>query len=365
MTDLNTDKRIVMTLDAGGTNFVFSAMQGNKQVVEPITLASNADNLDKCLSTLVEGFTKVRNTLISEPVAISFAFPGPADYANGIIGDLPNLPAFRGGIPLGPFLHEKFNLPVFINNDGDLFAYGEALMGMLPAINEDLKAAGSTKCYKNLIGLTLGTGFGAGLVADKRLILGDNGIASEIWLLSNRVNPDCNIEEVVSTRSIIATYKEKSESEVTDLLPYDIFQIAKGEKPGDKNAAIQAFQFFGRGIGDAIANLITLFDGLVVIGGGITGAKELYMPSVMEELNRKFINRGDKSQNRLVQKVYDYSNNDEKEAFLSSYAKPVLIPGSQKTVNYDAESRVAIAHSQLGASKAIQLGAYVFALENI
>lgn len=35
------DKRVVMTLDAGGTNFVFSAMQANKEIVEPITLPSN------------------------------------------------------------------------------------------------------------------------------------------------------------------------------------------------------------------------------------------------------------------------------------------------------------------------------------
>lgn len=62
------------------------------------------------------------------PEAISFAFPGPADYPNGIIGGwLPNFPSFRDGVVLGPFLQEKFGVPVFINNDGDLFAYAFAL----------------------------------------------------------------------------------------------------------------------------------------------------------------------------------------------------------------------------------------------
>ena len=51
--------------------------------------------------------------LKTRPVAISFAFPGPADYPNGIIGNLPNLTAFRGGVALGPMLEEKFQLPVF------------------------------------------------------------------------------------------------------------------------------------------------------------------------------------------------------------------------------------------------------------
>ncbi|MDR3628112.1 MAG: ROK family protein, partial [Ignavibacteriaceae bacterium] len=173
----NSDERIVMTLDAGGTNFVFSAIQGCKQIVDEIRLDSNAHNLDLCMANLIEGFIRVRSVLPREPVAISFAFPGPADYPNGIIGDLPNLPAFRGGIALGPMLHKRFGLPVFINNDGDLYAYGEAIAGFLPAINSLLEKAGNTKRYNNLLGLTLGTGFGAGIVSKGELYLGDNSIA--------------------------------------------------------------------------------------------------------------------------------------------------------------------------------------------
>ena len=97
------DNRVVITLDAGGTNLVFGAMQANKFIVDPITLPSNADNLDKCLATMVEGFQAVIDKLEEKPVAISFAFPGPADYPNGIIGGyLPNFPSFREGVALGP-----------------------------------------------------------------------------------------------------------------------------------------------------------------------------------------------------------------------------------------------------------------------
>ena len=99
------DKRIVMTLDAGGTNFVFSAIQGCKEIISPIGIPAVADNLEGCLLTLVEGFEQVKKLLPEPPVAISFAFPGPADYKNGIIGDLPNFPAFRGGVALGPSVH--------------------------------------------------------------------------------------------------------------------------------------------------------------------------------------------------------------------------------------------------------------------
>ena len=58
------DRRIVITLDAGGTNFVFGAVQGDRFVVEPITLPSNSDRLDRCLETMVEGFrTVIRRTI--------------------------------------------------------------------------------------------------------------------------------------------------------------------------------------------------------------------------------------------------------------------------------------------------------------
>jgi len=100
----NNDKRIVMTLDAGGTNFRFSAIRGNQPVTETVSMPSNGDNLDKCLANIVEGFAQVKKNCSAAPAAISFAFPGPADYPNGIIGDLGNLPGFRGGIALGPML---------------------------------------------------------------------------------------------------------------------------------------------------------------------------------------------------------------------------------------------------------------------
>ena len=54
------DNRVVLTLDAGGTNFVFTAIQGLKPIGTPVTLPSNADNLDKCLSNIVEGFKTLK-----------------------------------------------------------------------------------------------------------------------------------------------------------------------------------------------------------------------------------------------------------------------------------------------------------------
>ena len=149
------DPRVVLTLDAGGTNLVFCAVQGEREIVPPVTLSARADTIGEFLELLVTGFRRVRDQAPAplgahaaapapaDPVAISFAFPGPADYGHGIIGDLVNLPAFRGGVPLGAALEDAFGVPVFISNDGDLFALGESIAGFLPHVNGLLEGRGA------------------------------------------------------------------------------------------------------------------------------------------------------------------------------------------------------------------------------
>lgn len=360
------DKRIVMTLDAGGTNLVFTAIQGNKQILDEIRFPSAPNDLEKMLSTLVEGFNKVKSKLSEEPVAISFAFPGPADYPNGIIGDLPNLPAFRGGVALGPFLEAKFNLPVYINNDGDLYAYGEAISGFLPEINKKLREAGSAKQYKNLVGLTLGTGFGAGIVRDGELFIGDNSGAGEIWLLRDKLSPQLNIEEHGSIRGVKKIYSDivgLSTEETPE--PKDLYEIAKGKKEGNKEAAIKAFKDMSEACGDALSNAITLLDGLVVIGGGLSGASDLFLPYLVSEMNSDYVRTDGTKFRRLVQKVYNLELEEELSKFLKGSTREIEIFGTDKKVKYDPETRLGVGISKIGTSKAISLGAYAFALNQL
>ena len=364
--DLYRDDRIVMTLDAGGTNFVFSALQRGKPVIEEVVKPANADNLELCIQTMKDGFQEVSEKVEGSPVAISFAFPGPADYPRGIIGDLNNLPAFRGGVPLKSILEEAFDVPVFINNDGDLYAYGEALGGVLPEINQALEVAGSQKRYRNLVGLTLGTGFGGGIVQDGRLLIGDNSTAAEVWLFSNRYNTEVNAEDVVSTRAIQRVYAREAGIEYpNELMPKDVFDIATGAREGNRQAALEAYRATGRALGDTIANLLTLIDGIVVIGGGITGAKELYMPAVMEELGSDYHPSNTEKLPRLVQRIFNLDEEADRNSFYADYSKELPIPGTNKTIAYDPMPRLAVATSRIGASRAISLGAYAFALSSI
>ena len=359
------DNRVVITLDAGGTNLVFGAMQANRFIVEPITLPSHAEDLDKCLATMVEGFRAVISRLSEKPVAISFAFPGPADYPNGIIGGyIPNFPSFRNGVALGPFLEATFGIPVFINNDGDLFAYGEALGGALPQVNARLEALNSSKRYKNLVGYTFGTGFGVGVVIDNRLNRGDNSCV-ETFCLRHKKMPEIIVEDGVSVRAVKRVYGELSGDPNHGLEPREICDIADGKRPGNVGAARQAFAEMGEIAGDAMAAAVTLIDGLIVIGGGITAARKWIMPGLLRELRAKMHTLSGDELNRVQMKVYDLDDEAEFREFAKGRLQPLKVYGTDRYVAYDPQKRIGVTISKLGASQAVSVGAYAFALSQL
>ena len=359
------DNRIVITLDAGGTNLVFGAMRGCEYITDPITYPSNAQNLDLCLDTMVKGFREVIDSLDEKPVAISFAFPGPADYPNGIIGGyLPNFPSFRDGVALGPFLQNEFGIPVFINNDGDLFAYGEALCGALPEINRRLAEAGSKKRYRNLLGYTFGTGFGIGIVVNGQLNRGDNSCV-ETFCLPHKTKAGIIVEEGVAVRAIKRVYAEASGDFSTNLEPKDICEIADEKRPGNVEAARKAFAEFGTIAGDAMAIAAQLIDGIIVIGGGITAARHWIMPTLIAELRGQLSTLGGDSVRRVQMEVFNLDNPAEFDQFAKGNTKTINVRGTNLTVDYDDMKRIGVTFSKLGASRAISAGAYAFALSKI
>jgi glucokinase len=360
------DPRIVMTLDAGGTSFRFSAMLGGKPVTETIVLPSDGDNLRQCLANLIEGFSRVKTLCPEPPAAISFAFPGPADYPMGIIGDLGNLPGFRGGVALGPMLEETFGIPVFINNDGDLFTYGEAIGGFLPHVNGLLEKAGSPKRFKNLLGITLGTGLGGGITHGNELLIGDNSIAGEVWLLRNKLDRQLNAEEGACIRAVRRVYARRAGIPIEDAPePKELFEIANGKLPGDRSAAIEGFRRLGEVAGDAIANALTLIDGLCVIGGGVSGAWPLFLPALTSELNSNYISPDGKPFKRLASVAFNLEDPAQLATFLQGETRSIQIPGSDRSLVYDPLQRIGIGMSRLGTSEAVALGAYAFAITRL
>lgn len=364
------DPRTVLTLDAGGTSLRFSAIRGNRPLLAPVSLPSEAHDLSRCLRNIFAGFRQALAQLPEPPVAISFAFPGPADYAAGIIGDqLPNFPAFRaaGGVPLGPLLEAEFKLPVFINNDGNLFTYGEAMAGFLPYVNALLEAAGNPKRYRNLFGLTLGTGLGGGIVLDGRMLVGDQSIAGEAHLLRHVLDPGLAAEEGACIRAVRGVYARQAGLQIDDAPePKTIAAIGAGDAPGDRAAALEAFRRLGEVAGDAIAQALALIDGVAVVGGGIAPAQALFMPALVAAMNRPYAAPGAAIPRRLIARAFNLEDAAGREGFTRDQTREFTWPGAGgRVLRYDPAPRTAAGVSRLGTSEAVGIGAYAFALRRL
>ena len=99
-------------------------------------------------------------------MAISVSVGGPLDVLEGIIKSPPHLPGWDD-IPLKKLLNDKFKLPVYIEHDGNAGALAEYFFG-------------AGRGSRSIVFLTLGTGFGAGLILDGRLYRGTSFVAGEI-----------------------------------------------------------------------------------------------------------------------------------------------------------------------------------------
>ena len=246
----------------------------------------------------------------------------------------------------------------------DLYAYGEATGGILPQINRRIKELGGHKTYKNLTGFTFGTGLGIGQVINGELNLGNNSCV-EVFCMRNKLEPGIMAEDGVSIRAVIREYGKYSGTDASSLTPYDIFLIAEGKKEGDAEAAKQSFARFGEIAGDVFATAVLISDSLVVVGGGVTGAMKYIKPALLKEMRSTISTISGDTIKRLPLEVFDLDNEEEFKRFATGESRELKVYGSDDTVIYDPMKRTGIAVTEIGASKAISIGAYTYALAQI
>ena len=346
-------------VDLGGTNIRAGLMDGTELIrKEKVSCPAQGSE-----SEVIEAVAGLIGKLVSEDVdAIGIGVPSVVDTARGIVYNVANIPSWVE-VHLKDILEERFGIPVFINNDADLFAYGEAAGGALPRINRRLRELGSEKQYRNLLGYTFGTGFGFGFVMDGRLNRGDNSCV-ETFCLRHRDLPQCIVEEGVAIRAVKRVYRELSGDE-RELEPRDIYNIAEGTMEGNAEAARESFATLGRVAGDAMATAVTLMDGVIVIGGGLTGASKYFMPALLEEMRSEIATLSGDRLNRVQMRVYNLDDEAEFRAFAAGGSRRIKVYGSDREVCYDPEKRIGITISDIGASAAVSLGAYLYAIDNI
>jgi glucokinase len=269
-------------------------------------------------------------------------------------------------VALKQILENEFNVPVFINNDGDLFVYGEALGGLLPQVNEMLEKQGNPKRYKNLFGVTLGTGFGGGIVINKVLLNGDNSAGGEIWNSRNCLYPDTIAEESVSIRAVRRVYAREAGIAFDEApQPYDIFKIAQGQQPGNQEAALKAWDELTTVLADVISNGLRFTDGLAVIGGGLSGAWPVFMPMLIKKLNEPYRDKNGNAIPRMETEAFNLEDEADRIRFTEKSGKMITVPFSDQQVWYDPAKKVGVGVTKLGTSSAVAIGAYAYAMNQL
>ncbi|MFA6832545.1 MAG: ROK family protein, partial [Bacteroidaceae bacterium] len=203
------------------------------------------------------------------------------------------------------------------------------------------------------------------VVINNQLLTGDNGCGGDVWIMRNKKYPEMIAEESVSIRAVRRVYQEISKTDASTLTPKDIFDIAEGNRSGNKQAAIKSFHELGEMVGHALVNALNIVDGLVVIGGGVAGASKYILPGVMEEMNRQVNTFAGASFPSLQTEVFNLEKEEDVNAFFTEKDTTVLVPFSKEKVPYTNHKKTGITISTLGTNEAVALGAYSFALAQL
>jgi glucokinase len=178
---------------------------------------------------------------------IGIGIPGLVNPKEGVVLGLANIPSFQH-VELRKFLTIRFGKPVFINNDANCFALGVYKFGV-------------GKGFQNLVGITLGTGVGGGIIIHGKLYSGVNSAAGE-WCGASYL--DGTFEDYCSGKFFNRVYQSRPKA------------LAKLAQEGDP-VALKAFDEFGTHVGELLkVILFSLAPEAIVLGGSIRKTYPLF-----------------------------------------------------------------------------------------
>jgi len=235
-------------IDIGGTKTVCAVFGPEGKPLGLTRVPTHAEaGPDELLDWIARAFHEaVKNSGVDLSLVrrVGVGVPTTLDYESGCIDPSPNLPTLSE-FPLAGELSGRLGMTVRLENDAGCFALGEAAVGA---------AAGANDCC----GITLGTGFGLGVIIDRKLRRGAHGAAGEVWRCPFAGDI---FESRVSGTAISRHYKEMSGLELEGAA------VASRARQGEA-AAREVFRSFGADLGQGLSWLINLLDPQVVVLGG-------------------------------------------------------------------------------------------------
>lgn len=155
--------KYAVAIDVGGTNTRVALIDENYSILERIQFSTNTDDPEETLEKIAETI----KTFDCKVVGVGMSCPGPLDLLEGKILTTPNLHGKWHGLSVARELSNRVGLPVYLENDANLAALAEAVIG-------------EGKEYRFVQYLTVSTGLGAGLVINKKIFQGAHGFANEV-----------------------------------------------------------------------------------------------------------------------------------------------------------------------------------------
>ena len=256
------DRDYIIGIDLGGTKIAAAAFDrdhqrlGNVQSIP--TMARQPAALTLMNLKRVVGQARRAAELESAPLAVGMGSPGPLDTTKGRllqIDTLPNLSNFN----MAGFVEAELGAPLFLENDANCFALAEAL-------------AGAGREHPTVVGLTLGTGFGCGIIVDGQIQTGARGNAGEV---SHCRVVGGTFDEMLSGSGVQRFYRQ-----ITGKEPPVPKELGKMAEEGETDA-IATWEAYGAALGEGIGMICAVVDpSICVLGGSVARRFSLFQVSL-------------------------------------------------------------------------------------
>src|ERR1700744_1226939 len=243
------NKRVI-GIDLGATN-IRGAVVGEDYMSDIISRRIQTKGTEE--QVLEDVYSLIDALIDSEVKAIGIGVPSVVDVKLGIVYDVVHIPSWKE-VHLKELLENRYHIPVFVNNDANCFALGEHYFG-------------KGKGVADLVGLTIGTGLGAGIIVNNHLYAGKNCGAGEFGMVDYL---DQNYEYYASGSFFNNVYGLNGE------------EVFKKAQAGDEES-LKRYNELGIHLGNAIKMIMYTYDtGLIILGGSVQKAFNLFEKPMWE-----------------------------------------------------------------------------------
>jgi len=260
-------------IDMGGTNIKWTVVELGGEVPRLVSSGHVATDRKNGETGVLAQLVEVARTASRDQGSIrsvGVGVPGLYDPEQGTTRVIINVPGTWLGVPVAAEITNAVHVPARLVNDARAFTLAEHRLGAG-------RGAGS------MLGITLGTGVGGGLVIGGRLYLGHDGTAGEFGhqtILPD--GPPCNcgnngcLETLARADAIVAACGQPT-----------VEKAVEAARAGDRRAR-QGLTDAGRYLGIGVCNVVVMLTvDRVVVGGGVAAAGDLLLEPIRAELRRR------------------------------------------------------------------------------